>query len=315
MFPQTSPNQRVFQLELPLKEKTNKSGDADSLNLNVFRNLHFYKLSYQKKSFHKRMSKPLSQLPKLGKVWLHYEIHPRDKRRLDTMNPGSVLDKFFSDALVEAGVIEDDDYTNVVFNSFCFGSVNKDNPHALVTIREIEPREEDKQMRILLDEEDIQTALENYVETLGIPNASGVDVTVNDDGEIEAEVLTGGAKPAAKAPPKPRVKNKGGRPPGSKNKPKPSPNETEDDDGSDASDEDRTDSDDSGDADGPEEQTPEPSSDDDKPAAKSEGRKSKNLFEDSPEESSKADQQTTEEGGAEAETPPVKKKPSIFDAD
>lgn len=45
-------------------------------------------------------------------------------------------------------------------------------------------------MRILLDQDDIQTALETHVETLGISGASGVSLSVQD-GEIVAEVTMG----------------------------------------------------------------------------------------------------------------------------
>lgn len=205
--------------------KVNKRGDTESLNLNVYRNLHFYQLSYQKNAFHKYVKTRLSGLPRLGKVKLHYEIHPKSKGRLDTMNVGSVVDKFFSDALVECGVIEDDDYNNVIFNSFCFGSVNPKDPHVLITITETEPRRKNN-MRILLDQNEIQQALENFVQTMGLSGVTGVELSANTNGEIIAEIVTGiqqkavangtsGYDNVSIIRPK-----RGGRPLGSKNKPK-----------------------------------------------------------------------------------------------
>lgn len=216
---------QVFQLKLPMRMKVNKRGEVESLNLNAYRNLHFYQLSYQKNAFHNTMKPLLSGLPKLGKVKLHYEIHPKSKGRLDTMNVGSIVDKYFSDALVEAGVITDDDYTNVVFNSFCFGSVCPQDPHVLVTITETEPRRTET-MRILLDRNEIQQALETFVETMGLSGVTGVELSANSDHEIIAEIIV---SPKTKAPTHAAYvetatsiirPKRGGRPVGSKNKPK-----------------------------------------------------------------------------------------------
>jgi hypothetical protein len=218
-------SEQVFQLKLPMRMKTNKRGDVESLNLNIYRNLHFYQLSYQKEAFQKSMRPVLSGLPQLGKVKLHYEIHPKSSGRLDTMNVGAIVDKYFSDALVESGIIEDDDYKNVIFNSFCFGSVSPKDPHVLVTITETEPRGT-KPMRVLLDKNEIQTALENFVKTLGLSGITGVDLSANDDGQIIAEIVMGmpqtnnvSISPAHDAVGLIRPK-RGGRPLGSKNKPK-----------------------------------------------------------------------------------------------
>lgn len=218
---------QVIQLKLPMRMTVNNKGEVESLNLNVYRNLHFRKLSYQKNAFHRKMNPLLLGLPKLGKVSLHYEIHPKSGGRLDTMNVGSIVDKYFSDALVEAGVILDDDYTNVVFNSFKFGSVCPNDAHVLVTITETEPRRTET-MRILLDQNEIQQALETFVQTMGLPGVSGVELSVDADGSIMAEIVTGPLQPKATHTAYHETNSsgivvrpkRGGRPLGSKNKPK-----------------------------------------------------------------------------------------------
>lgn len=224
---------RKFQIKLPLRMKVNKAGDQESLNLNVFRNLHFYKLNHQKKAFQSFMKPLLSGIPPMETIRLEYQLNPKGGHRLDMMNVGSIVDKFFSDALVENGIIPDDDYKHLDKATFSFGRLCPEDPHVLVTIIETKPRKE-AHMRILLDQEEIRQALEAFVQTMGLPGAAGVELTVNDDGEVEAEIMTNlrSAKknvvvdedddedqPVTSTEEPPRRK-RGGRVPGSKNKPK-----------------------------------------------------------------------------------------------
>lgn len=207
----------VFKLKLPMRIKTS-SKKKQALNLNVYRNLHFRSLDAQKKMFYKIAKKLLRGIPPLGVITLHYEVFPQTKRRLDIMNVGSIIDKYFSDSLTECGIIEDDDYTHIPQVSFAFGGLVK-SEHLLVTITEIEPRKEAMPMRVLLDNDDIQRALTTYVSTLNIPNASGVRL-ISDDGVITAEVLFDLDPDASEVSEEKPKRRRGGRPAGSKNKPK-----------------------------------------------------------------------------------------------
>jgi hypothetical protein len=49
----------------------------------------------------------------------------------------SVVDKFFSDALVNLGYIADDNYQHVLGVQYLFGSVDSKNPRVEVTINPI----------------------------------------------------------------------------------------------------------------------------------------------------------------------------------
>jgi hypothetical protein len=206
--------------------KVNKGGELESLNLNVYRNLHFYKLNFQKKAFHDSVKPLLSGLPSMEAISLHYQINPKGGSRLDTMNVGSIVDKFFSDALVLCGIIPDDDYKHVVRNDFEFGKLCPNDPHVLVTITETKPRKETP-MRILLDQSEIQKALEAFVQTMGLPGATGVELSLVGD-EIQAEIIMNGVisipstvtvqTNSTDTTDQPR--KRGGRVPGSKNKPK-----------------------------------------------------------------------------------------------
>ena len=320
-IPVIDPSMRQFVLELPWTEFTNKKKSRrKSLNLNLYRNLHFQELSNQKNHFHDRMVKTLGGIPSLGSVWLHYEIHPNHRGRLDTMNVGSVEDKFFSDSLTELGIIEDDDYTHVVFNSFCFGSVVSGDAFVRVFITELEPRKQ-QNMRVLLDEDDIQKALETFVSNAGINGATGVKLSI-ENGQITAEVLFGIQGPRVTTGTNvpmseddddddlPKPKSRGGRPAGSKNKPKDEVTNnvgTSDQGGS------------GRDAEGTG-QTGGSSSDEDdddflKPKPKGGARQ--NPSEDSPEESSNNDDADAPEKGEDVpdEKPVRKSRSSIFDDD
>ena len=221
---------RVFTIKLPMRMKVNKGGDLESLNLNVYRNLHFYKLNFQKKAFHDFVKPLLSGLPPMEAVKLHYQINPKGGSRLDTMNVGSVVDKFFSDALVLCGIIPDDDYKHVVKNDFEFGNLCPNDPHVLVTITETKPRKETP-MRILLDQSEIQKALEAFVQTMGLEGATGVELTLVGD-EIQAEIIMNGIisvpttvthTTTSTEATTDQPRKRGGRVPGSKNKPKGDP--------------------------------------------------------------------------------------------
>lgn len=251
------------------------------------------------------MEKLLEPVPQLGKIRLHYDVCPRTKNRLDVMNVGSIVDKYFSDCLTEYGIIEDDDYTHIDFASFGFGGLATEE-HVLVTITEIEPRKEEI-MRILLDEDEIQSALEAFVETLGFTGMTGVDLGTDDDGNVTAEVLMGEAQKTTKRAP---AKNKGGRPKGSTNKKKePEPDVATTGDDSPAGDDSGTPEPDSKESAGT---STEDGAKKEEPAK--EGGKGKNLFEENPETSSSATEgdSTKAETSGDTEVKPAKKS-SIFD--
>ena len=175
-----------------------------AVNLNVYRNLHHHHLNTQKKNFADEVKPLLRDKPRAEKIWIHYTIFASSNRRLDTMNVGSITDKYFSDTMVEAGKIPDDNQEHIVLSTFSFGGVVSLDGHAIATVHILQTEEkEPEKMRILLDQDDIQNALNAYVKTLQLPNAENaeVDLSIQDD-EIVAEIIMGEAP----------VKNRGGRP-------------------------------------------------------------------------------------------------------
>ena len=304
----------MFTLDLPMRVQTS-SKKKTALNLNVYRNLHHRSLHAQKKKFEELAKKLLRGMPQVGVITLHYEVFVNTKRRLDIMNVGSIVDKYFSDTLTEVGIIEDDDYVNITEVKFSFGGLVK-KEHIRVTITEIEPRKGKLPMRVLLDQSDIQAALTTYVSTLNIPNATGVQLDYNN-GVITAEVMFGVTENApddtdsTEEAPKPK-RGRGGRPKGSKNKPK--DEETPD---VDAPVQDRADISSAGDTSGSEVEAPETSGESETTEGETpvKGNSRKNLFGD------KDDQSSEDDGQAEAapdsapeDVPAPVKRGSIFDA-
>jgi len=309
----------VHEVRLPTYINVSKK-TSKALNLNVYRNLHHHHLNKQKQNFHDEVKPLLGHIPRAEKIWIHYTIFAPRNGRLDTMNVGSIVDKYFSDTLVEAKKIMDDHFGHVVLVSFSFGGVVKMDGHAIAKIHILEPEnKETSDMRILLDQTDIQTALNTYVESMGIAGATGVELSI-DDGEIVAEVTMGETKAA------PKPKNKGGRPPGSKNKPKPAakaepePEKEEVTDAAEDDSQDGADGTDSGSGESPEADSEAGA---EEPAAKTTGKSKAakgNLFADEDGQSSESpattDAEEAEEGGGEDKTPVVKtKKSSIFDVE
>jgi hypothetical protein len=307
---------RVFTLDLPMRTQASKKKKT-AVNLNVYRNLHHRSLHAQKKKFEEAATKLLREIPKLGVITLHYEVFVETRRRLDVMNVGSIVDKYFSDTLTEVGIIEDDDWKHLPKATFSYGGLVK-KEHVRVTITEIQTREEAKPMRVLLDQNDIQIALTSYVENLNLPNASGVKLGANSHGEITAEIMFNPVAdepntddPETIEPPKQRRKRRtkaeiaadAAKEAGNVG----APVQTDPDNGG------------SGDAPAAEGDAPEGSSEEEATAPEGftpdeEPKPRKNLFGDKASPSSEGDGQTDETTpGDSPEEPPVKKG-SIFDA-
>jgi hypothetical protein len=86
-----------------------------TLNLNQYRNAHYFVLNEAKKTFCNVMGPAC--IPDQRKIKVKYIIHRKGKKRLDTMNIVSVVDKFFLDYLVGCGSIPDDTCDFVVYDA------------------------------------------------------------------------------------------------------------------------------------------------------------------------------------------------------
>ena len=137
-----------FTLELPLytggKSRLLKSGTLTKptkkqwLTMNNYRNWHYQTADTTKKLFKAAVTPAVMALPDLTALWgqihLHYTMYPPSRQRRDLMNAVSVIDKYFSDTLVELGKLQDDDLDNIRSLSCLVGQVDKTNPRMEVII-------------------------------------------------------------------------------------------------------------------------------------------------------------------------------------
>jgi len=76
-------------------------------------------------------------LPKLNKIELTFVLYPKTKRLCDLENVCSIHTKFLQDALVEYGIIPEDNYNYVSMVTYKFGSIDKEFPRVEVLIKEL----------------------------------------------------------------------------------------------------------------------------------------------------------------------------------
>ena len=107
------------------------------LNLNNYRNLHYMASNKAKIQYKKDIDYQISQLFKFDKISITYILFPATKRKTDISNVLSVHDKFACDAVVEKGVLSDDDYTVIPEVIYKFGEVDKKDPRVEIHINPI----------------------------------------------------------------------------------------------------------------------------------------------------------------------------------
>lgn len=146
-----------MKISLPLYVMLPRKTKADKkyiLNLNTYRNTH-YIVSNQAKILYKEevlwsvsrissvescvrssnsmiTTKVLPHFPNAVKLLFTY--YANSKRRIDVANPCSIIDKYATDALVELGVLPDDDVLHVRKVSYEWGGVDKENPRCELEI-------------------------------------------------------------------------------------------------------------------------------------------------------------------------------------
>lgn len=120
----------MHKLILPLSVdvSTKKKDKKFILNLNNYRNTHYFTLNKAKIVFKEVMEDQIKLLPALDRVRIHYWLYPGSKREMDVSNVCSVQDKFLCDAIVEHNKMVDDNYKFLPGVAFDFGEVDPNNP-------------------------------------------------------------------------------------------------------------------------------------------------------------------------------------------
>lgn len=104
------------------------------LNLNQYRNAHHFTLSKAKLNFHAIVKPTIEHLPALGQIRMLYTLFTGSNQLVDTANVCCIVDKFFSDVLVSAEKIVDDNRDIVLEVAFRYGGVDKHAPRVEVWI-------------------------------------------------------------------------------------------------------------------------------------------------------------------------------------
>lgn len=156
--------------------KTKKKSFA--LNLNIYRNAHFLLLNKMKIAFKNKIEDQLASLPTMDGVKLTYTLFMGTNRDVDLSNICVVVDKFFCDALVEAGKLPDDNIGYLQAIDYRFGGVDKNNPRVEVTLEPTSIKE-DTTMRIFLVQSEIEQAIQNYIgEQMSVSDGKAFDIKI-----------------------------------------------------------------------------------------------------------------------------------------
>ncbi len=124
----------MYKLILPIYGALPKN---KPLTLNWYRNADYHESNNAKKKFKKMIQSQLELLkPTTKKVSLEF-LYFAKRRGTDLDNFTSVVKKYFQDALVESGYIQDDNCEYVISTQERFGEIDKLNPRLEVFIIEV----------------------------------------------------------------------------------------------------------------------------------------------------------------------------------
>lgn len=102
-------------------------------NLNQYRNWH-YIVSNNVKTAYKDLVTPQLNDLSFKFIDLQFTLFKGSKRKIDRSNVLCIHEKFFCDALVEAGCLEDDNDEFLNSTLYKTGGIDKDNPRVEIKI-------------------------------------------------------------------------------------------------------------------------------------------------------------------------------------
>ena len=114
-----------YKFTLPLYGVTKKGAIA----VNWYRNAHHHESNSAKKKFKALIQDQLNQFDEIETpIKIKYTYYAQRNNSPDLDNFVGTVKKFFQDALVESGLIEDDNVNFIVSNSECYGGIDKLSP-------------------------------------------------------------------------------------------------------------------------------------------------------------------------------------------
>ena len=115
---------------LPLPVFSKGRGDKKRellVSVNNWLPMHYIQKNNVKQAYHAVAGEFIDTLPKYKTLVPHYTLYFKGNRKKDIDNYTAPLHKFLMDALVEGGVIEDDNYDYVTGFSTKFGGIEDTN--------------------------------------------------------------------------------------------------------------------------------------------------------------------------------------------
>lgn len=119
------------------------------LNLNQYRNTHYRVLNSCKINYKKTMEEQIVKSKRFGKVICVYTVYQSSKRHFDLGNVCCIHEKFFEDAFVEFGKLEDDNIEFIPLVIYKNGEIDKDNPRVEIEVLEFNRENIDKVIEML----------------------------------------------------------------------------------------------------------------------------------------------------------------------
>ena len=125
-------------IELPRKTKASKKV---SINLNTYRNLHFLVNNQCKKIAKDNIENYLKDTGQSGIIFTQpvdttFKLYKESKRKVDKSNVYAVATKYFYDALVELGILQDDNDEFIKEEVMLETEYDKNNPRIVMTFKE-----------------------------------------------------------------------------------------------------------------------------------------------------------------------------------
>lgn len=131
----------VLPLHVVLPRK--KQARLFALNLNIYRNTHYIVLNQAKALYKEKVEQAVFDAYEDGEgprgecpLIFTYTVFPANNRAFDLANILPIVQKFTDDALIELGIIKDDNHKIIPAINYRFGKVDKENPRVELEIEE-----------------------------------------------------------------------------------------------------------------------------------------------------------------------------------
>ena len=126
---------------MPLTIETGKNKiKKHSIGMNWYRNVHFQVSNQVKKKYHELVNHQLKdyRFKNFQKIELYFIYYKGSNRKSDRSNFCSIHEKFFCDAIVQMGLIPDDNDNHIESTHYFGDVVDKNNPRMEIEIHVIE---------------------------------------------------------------------------------------------------------------------------------------------------------------------------------